>query len=746
MRIVKSIFFVTLFFLLFDKISCATFGNDLNIQANQLLSDAQNEIKNDAVMLNGFNFQDETISCSMESYYPVSGFVNFNGGRIYLDKDLNFDYGFVMGSCGKIYGNNYSLKFPSSRSIVEIPNLIDKGGRFSLVDELYLGSYIYCVDWSFDDKYLSQVGSSSASDELRLFYFDGSSITLTGGAEIGTSTYVCRWHPSEYYVAVGAASNSGDELRIYKFEPATGALTLVDGVEFGTYCLGISWTPDGKYLAVGTYDSNLRVYSFNSGSLTLIDTISFSGQGYPYIDCVDWKSSGDYIVVGTSSAGDDLLVFSFDGSTLALDVSINIGFISGVSWKRDSSLIAACLFGTKQNLRIYEHAQGSLTAKVLLDDKDSFYSVDWDDNGSRIIAGKAAVKKSPELNLYFINEKSDNLSWITGQERGSNIYACRFSHDGNYILVGDFNRNIFVEKLDQNSMLCDHVEISFNSDAELTTTITFNGKCCVSGNGKKLIFRTDCQLNISPGAEVHFKNFEIIGLNNLNLTCLDDDASIYFKDCKIILDNNFEFKKGSLFFENNNEIYGTGKFIFSSSEKITICSGSTLHLSSGITFSYDPGIADKNLIIFEDSSSCLYLNGSTLHATLTGMQLKKGKLKVKNTNYFSCEKNDSVDEGISIGNDLNEDDFEIKILGGSAIELINGSLKYRNINSPSWCMENNFSFLHISSNCNLYLYQNIDLGVGIIKYNNNGGLFAVPGKKITGSFNVSGYINYQDLE
>jgi len=54
----------------------------------------------------------------------------------------------------------------------------------------------------------------------------------------------------------------------------------------------------------------------------------------------------------------------------------------------------------------------------------------------------------------------------------------------------------------------------------------------------------------------------------------------------------------------------------------------------GSTFSYDPGIMSKDLIVFENNHSTLQLNGATLHTTLTGMNLAGGTLLITQSHLW----------------------------------------------------------------------------------------------------------------
>ena len=124
------------------------------------------------------------------------------------------------------------------------------------------------------------------------------------------------------------------------------------------------------------------------------------------------------------------------------------------------------------------------------------------------------------------------------------------------------------------------------------------------------------------------------------------------------------------------------------------------------------------------------------------MQLTHGYLLVRSNAYLSSEQSSNLDQGITFGDDLTQDDLYCEIEKGSTLNLIAGSLKYRNVLDSSWNMGDNLYLLW--QNISFYLYENLSLGIGQITLM-GGNFYYIPGKVITGSTNVGGTINYVEL-
>lgn len=111
--------FVLLIFLLntlcFNDVLCLSVGsNTVPSRQNSvtfLRIDSDNTMLGFAAFENGFVLQSSTTTCTFDDFFPVSGTVNFRGGRLHLKKDLLFDKGLNITNSGSIFATNYSIEF-----------------------------------------------------------------------------------------------------------------------------------------------------------------------------------------------------------------------------------------------------------------------------------------------------------------------------------------------------------------------------------------------------------------------------------------------------------------------------------------------------------------------------------------------------------------------------------------------------------------------------------------------------------
>ena len=694
----KNIFcLITLFSVFLINQSFAdTLGSNYTIQSNIVFNYGNdNKIHNDAKMENGFtltarteSISDSVATCSFDSYFPVQGLTNLNGGYLNLNNNVMFNDIFALGSAGKVYGNGYSITFPSG-NIIGVPSAIDRDGRVRLIDSSAdLTTGVNAVDWSYDDKYIASGKDNNGGDsELNVFSFDGSSLTSRVGENIAVTFISVRWNPNSYNIAT--ASNAADlPLKIYKYEPLT-SLTLTASDHFDSLGgIAVGWSSDGKYLAASMVNDHMRVYSFANDTISLLDEVDFSTEGVAQDDSLDWNFEGNKIAVGIDGDNSQLIIYNFDGTSLTVSSSIHIpgatGGGDGISWKKNGfrTDLLALVSGGVDNYRlgVYSSINDTITEVVRYNTgSTNIRSVHWDYDGNRLVAGRNSA--SPyDLSFYYFNLNTDELDFFAGYARGgNNVLDARFSHDGRYVAIGDDADLVMVFDFQQNYMLLDNTNLVFNSDAEFIVTTTFSGLCTINGNGNKVYLNEDGSFNIASGSQLKLKNLELVNLKQTNLQCLADDASIIFEDCILTITSDYTFDTGSILFKGDVVISGTNKFIYSSSWSSTIDINSVLKINNGSTFSYVPSVAARDLMYMENNTSSLYLDNCTLHSTTTGLRLTRGKLFIENLVTLDAD-GDDCSEAICFGNiNYTTSDLEINILAGANLDVY-GRLEYENSN------------------------------------------------------------------
>jgi hypothetical protein len=204
----------------------------------------------------------------------------------------------------------------------------------------------------------------------------------------------------------------------------------------------------------------------------------------------------------------------------------------------------------------------------------------------------------------------------------------------------------------------------------------FDGNSAINGCGNPLELNTQ-SIQIMQNGNLTINNLILEGLANNNLQCVGN-ANIILSSDTLQIASDYSFTSGALVFENDVVITGTNTFIYQTDQVSTITSASSLLVDSGITFSYAPGIADRDLIVMQDITSQLYLNGCTLSSTTTGLRLTVGTLTIDGSNTIKNDGAVSLSQGISFGNGISGDNLNINILPGGSINVVSGALDYQN--------------------------------------------------------------------
>jgi WD40 repeat protein len=172
----------------------------------------------------------------------------------------------------------------------------------------------------------------------------------------------------------GYFPSSGDELQMYSFNGSS--LTLVNSLDFGQHVESVNWSPDGQYLAAGGSSSKFSIYTFNNNSLTLVTALDLSGIGYGTLS-VNWSPDGHSVAIGV---GNTIQIYYFTGSSVSLLASQDYGnYIYEVNWSPDGHMLA--VGGPTSNesaqIHIYRFSGSSLNLLATQACAGIARSVDW---------------------------------------------------------------------------------------------------------------------------------------------------------------------------------------------------------------------------------------------------------------------------------------------------------------------------------------------------------------------------------
>lgn len=720
-------------------------------------ADDNNKMLGFAAFENGFVLEDSATTCTFDAFFPISGDMVFNGGTLYLARDLVFKNPLRVG-IGTINGQGNSIEFPGNISNLNIPDQ-SNNSLLSFKQLIELSDYVNSVDWAFDDQYVV-VGTNSKGgiDEIKVYYFDGIALTETASFDTSNKDVLSvRWHPSGYYIAVGQSGD--DELRILYFDQSAATISEIDHANIGRVN-AVAWDPTGNYLAVGqSSSSNITIYEVSDGILGSSYTGSLGGFRTVQQNALDWDSSGNYIAVGLDRyGGDNLIVFSFNGSSVSFNVSQNIySYVYAVSWHPTDSYLAIGVGTGSQRLILYEHASGSLTEKDSTGDSRNIYALDWSQTGSELVVGRYSSSDHMEVRIFGFDVIDETLHLITGYQSSDHVYDVRWSHNGHALLFGNRDKEIGLLVAEEYFLTIKDARCFFKSDVTFLSNLYFSGECVVNGGGHIITLEENAAILVEQNTSLILENMIIKGIAGNNIRCIDDTGLLMLRDVVWMQDENVTFSSGTLQFKNNVIMMGDNIFAYQAGQQSIILSRSTLTLDSNFTFSYDPiVIGDNVLLAFEDNTSKLVLDGATLHTTATGLQLTHGKLLVKRDSYLSSESVDTIIEydteyetfegGITFGDEYAEDDFVCEILSGAALHLNQGILKYKNVNTSSFIMHSDRSILKMFENTRLELFETLDLGPGLLVGEPNISIARASGKNILGSLNTAGAIVFTNID
>ncbi len=126
---------------------------------------------------------------------------------------------------------------------------------------------------------------------------------------------------------------------------------------------------------------------------------------------------------------------------------------------------------------------------------------------------------------------------------------------------------------------------------------------------------------------------------------------------------------------------GTNRFTYESDATSVVAPCSRLFLDNTM-FKYAPNTQGRDLFMLFDKTSELYLDGSTLESTTTGLRLTTGTLIAENKNFLVNDGAVGLSEGFAFGNQEADGDLSIIIKPGATLQLLSGVLDYQNIDTP----------------------------------------------------------------
>lgn len=653
-------------------------------------ADSDNRMLGFSRFNSGFTLQDSTTSCTFDSVFPVSGTINLNGGNLYLTEDLILNNNFQFNSCGQIWGNGYSLELSVTNAPFVIPmlsNTVTYTALYSIA-EASQNKSVKSVSWSYDGLYIAASTDTASGVEVNVYSFNGTTLSFVASKEINKDVLSIAWHPSSYdlmVVAKDIAASSNSDIVVYRLNVVGGTLDFVSGVDTGATSYCGAWRPDGNYIAVLNKEKKLSACSYNGTTVTLLNTTTTDLDAA--FNAITWSPDGNYIATGSSQTGggkNDIKIWSFNGSLFTEIAGAETGLKTGsLDWMQTTqgSFIAAGLYAAGSNLfRVYKFDSYLVTLTEQVSARDgetsTIYSVQWSPDKNFILLGLANTGVN-EIEVYKFEPNTVTVGTVLTRRSSFNIFAARWSPDQNYIATGDSNSiltiygvgSIIAESIANIPLLLDMTKVVLACPVYVRTPINTRNFCVISGRGNELRLLSGGSINVKPGGTLVLEDLILSGLSLSNLGCNFSSSNIILRNCWLQFSNNFTFSIGSLNFDQDVYLTGSVTFNYTSPSSSMINSNATLNVSSGMTFNYAPAAANKNLIVMQDSTASLFLEGSTLSSTTTGLRLDSGSLYFHNCVTLTNQAN-NLAQGMEFGANLS-----IHFLSKSFVNLF-GFYKY----------------------------------------------------------------------
>jgi WD40 repeat protein len=644
---------------------------------------------------NGFKCADNATSVSFDGLLPVSGTIDFNGGKLFLMESLTFGNTTKINSMGSIYGNGKSIIFSSSLSLLQSTE-----SDLMVTLTRYNGSrQINSVDFTKTSSYLVFASNNiTGASELRVTYFDGYGLTLTASREITKNALSCRWQPGTTNCVVGVASGTGAELFSYQYNVSNGVFGGVSALSPpGNRSINaVSFSPGGNYLligrqVIGSTQNPLFMYSVTSGGvLTELFNQAFPGtiRDVP-VNAISWSPGGNYLAVGTTvaAASADLLIYYFNGTTLTPTIQMITGRqVRGVDWSPSGTFIAVALVGTTtQNLHIFAHdiSSGSLQPQTsaYINQTTDVISVAWSKDGNELAVGTALVGGRSAMRKYSFNSTLTTLSLVKSFTFYASVNALgSFEYNNNYVMgVGNDLYVLADTYFDGYTLTIDSLTVELQNDLLLQTPLGFSRNCSIMGNHHAIDFDVTGTMVILPKSRLYLKDLTLRNFGGTQLRCLDNTATISLDNVTFQCKSPYYFNAGSLQIFNQFTLSGTNPFIYQSSVGSQINKNSTWLCDYLSTFSYAPTSNNRYGIQMNDQSSTFMMRNATLYSSSTGLLFTAGTLLFEGTSVLKSD-GTSFAEAIQWGDGLTfTNDVKVIMMPGAQLDLQSGYLVDQNL-------------------------------------------------------------------
>jgi len=226
----------------------------------------------------------------------------------------------------------------------------------------------------------------------------------------------------------------------------------------------------------------------------------------------------------------------------------------------------------------------------------------------------------------------------------------------------------------------DLTTVQLGQNGTLTDTWMFQGRTVLDGGGNILKLGAAGQILIRPGSSLLLNNITIQDVSGGQIRCVDNTGTITFGNILLTQDGNFTLSNGKFDVIGVAEFSGTSTFIYNGNRTCNITSFGTLCFDEGMAFSYDPRIANRDLINMQTIDATLCFHSAAYGSSTTGMRLTNGTLIFSGKCHQFNVGAKALSQGVAFGNGNSINDLSIRFLAQGELDVDSGVLVYQNQN------------------------------------------------------------------
>ncbi len=245
------------------------------------------------------------------------------------------------------------------------------------------------------------------------------------------------------------------------------------------------------------------------------------------------------------------------------------------------------------------------------------------------------------------------------------------------VVFKNYNDDAFLLGEDASVTFGDCTRLELYDMQEQQRPWIFQGETQVRGYDTRLMLQPYGGITVRPHSRLSMHNISLDGLADNNIHCEGVESSLVLKDAELCLASDYSFTSGSILFFQDVRVTGSHVFHYATDLTSTVTNCSQLHIDCA-GFRYEPVNDKRDLLLLIHKSSTLFLDGTTLESTTTGMRLIRGKLLVDHVNKLVNTGAISASEGFAFGNGLKDDDLTVNFKPGGSLTLVDGILDYQN--------------------------------------------------------------------